>query len=403
MDDTTRPPPGMPSGPGRRFGPIRPLVLPLVPVALAVAVALGGGGCKQSPTPGPRPRPVSLDEAIQQQTQPSISAPALVNGDPVSWNELRPRLAEAAGRLVLEEVALEQLLNEALADRGLSLSPGDVARERDILLNTVDPEGARDRDQRLQLLEAVRVRRGLGAERLDGLLKRSAMLRKLVADRVEVTEPMVRQRYQTLYGEQYVVRAIILPTEADAARALRDLYAPPPQTGAAEPEGAGGGAGGEPGDPAAAQGEGEGQGEREENPPIDPAVLRARFIDLAIQRSTDPSGDRGGLLDPISPADPTYPPALREAISRMTPGEVAGPMAIDGGADAPGGFALLLLEERLPPEPVSLDEVRDAIHRELQLRQERILMGELAERLLDSAEIRPLDPGLKWSWEARER
>lgn len=361
MDDTTRPRCGMPA--------LRTVRRSLLAALLAAVAA-----CQSSPPP--RQRPVPIDAVIQRATQPGVSAPALVNGDPVSWGELQPRLAEAAGRLVLEEVALERVLEDAFRERGLALSLTDIDREREILLQTVDPGGERDRDQQLQLLEAVRVRRGLGERRLEDLLRRSAMLRKLVADRVEVTESMIGQRHETLYGERFLVRAIVLPTEMEASRTLNDLLQPLIPEGLAPDA-----------DAAAA---------------IDPAALRARFIDLAIERSTDQTGLRGGLLEPISAADPTYPLALRQALPKLEPGRVHGPVAVDAGLEE-GGFALLLLEERLAAEPVALEQVRGQIAQELRLRQERILMGELAERMLTAAEIRPLDPGLRWSWEARER
>lgn len=352
------------------------------------AVALGVlllGGCASDPEPaGRQPVQVEPGALAARPLPPSATYPAMINGDPVAWGALRGRLAEAAGRLVLEEVALERILEQELAERGMELTPADIHAEQEILLRTVDTSGDRSRDERLQLLEALRTRRGLGQERLDALLRRSAMLRKLVTDKVTVEESMIEQRHQTLYGERYLVRAIVLPTEMEAARALRELTSP--GAGAAEQE--------QP--PPGFEEEAPGA------PAVNESDLRARFMQLAVDRSIDATAPRGGLLEPISPADPTYPQALRDMLGKLEPGVPSAPVAIDRG---PGqiGFAILLLEEILPAQDVTMEEVRETISVELRLRQERILMQDLATRLLDSADIRPLDAHLAWSWEARER
>ena len=355
-----------------------------------LALALGGallGACASDPGPAAR-QPVQVEPGAlaARPLPPSAIYPALINGDPVAWGALRGRLAEAAGRLVLEEVALERLLEQELADRGMELTPADIHAEQEILLSTVDGAGERSRDERLQLLEALRTRRGLGEERLNALLRRSAMLRKLVVDKVIVEELMVVQRHRTLYGERYLVRAIVLPTELDATQALRDLRQ---AEGAPDEE------------PPAPGVDAKAEGPTEAAPADDPA-LRARFMQMAMDQSIDATAARGGLLEPISPADPTYPAALRDMLPKLAPGRPSPPVAIDRGSDQMG-FAILLLEEAQPAQDVPLDDVRDEIAAELRLRQERILMQDLATRLLDSADIRPLDTHLAWSWEARER
>jgi hypothetical protein len=280
---------------------------------------------------------------------------ALINRQPVEWAQLQPALAEAAGALVLEEIALDRALAAEYRARLNTdpdgVSPARLADERRYLIESIRrtgaaPDGAED------LVRTLRRTRGLGDARFAALLKRSALMRELVAAQVVITPEAVQQRFEVRYGPKYRSRIITTATDAEAADALRELLA--------------------------------GQGD-----------LGARFVAMAARISTDESRTRGGQIEPISPADPAYSPALRAALARLEPGQLTGVL------DLQPGYAIALLEEKVPATQADFAEVRPDIEEELRRRQERLFMDSLARRLLLSADVSPLDPALGWSWNNR--
>ena len=264
---------------------------------------------------------------------------ALVNGRPVTLGEIAPLLLEAAGSIVIEEVALDLAIYAEARRLGVDVAADEIARELDLFLDAVTDAGlAPAGTARDQLLFDIRRARGLGPERFDRMLRRSALLRALVRDDDAVTDEMIALAHRISHGERRRPRLITTATLADAQAALDSI-----------------------------------------RDGMDFAEAAARF-------STDPSALRSGLVEPISPADPSYPDALRATLARMTVGEVRGPIAIDAG------YALARLEEILPPTGVTLDESRDSLARTLRLQEERRRMAAYADRLLDRAEVRMLDP-----------
>lgn len=267
-------------------------------------------------------------------------------------------MVEAAGAVALEEAALDIALRDALGARGIRMADLDLAAERTILveqLATAAPartlatnETPAARGERL--LAQLRAARGLGRERFDGFLRRNAALRLLVRDDVVLNESVLRQSYELQYGERIPARILVVDTIADATRAVERLDA------------------GEP------------------------------FAEVAALVSTDESASRGGLLEPVSPVDPTYASAIREALARLAPGEHSPPIAIETGV------AILRREpsETNQPSPrPALESVRDTLEREARLRQERILMGEKARELIRGSRITIFDDALDDAWRKR--
>jgi len=291
----------------------------------------------------------SSDAPRANQKQIDAARPALVvDGEPIRWEAIRDRLAEAAGASVLEEVVLDRRLADAAARAGVSLSAADVEEENRLYAAALAEGAAEGRDADAErLLERVRRRRGLGEARFSALTRRTALLRKLVQPDVEVSDAALREAYALRHGPRYEGRLITTATLREASEARAAV------------------ADGTP------------------------------FTEAAARRSTDVSAERGGLLEPISAADPTYPKSIRDALQRLEPGEVSLPIALDDG------YAVLKLERVIPPDGVTLEEARPRLRREVRLRQERILMNELARELLDDASVTVFDPALRWAWETR--
>lgn len=307
----------------------------------------GGGTVERKVTRGLEPAPKA--PSVANDERPLM----LVNGEPVRWDVMRGRLIEAAGAGVVEEVALEKALEKECTKQRVVVTPADIAAERDLFAQTLVSTGAmgmKDQAAADAVLEDVRRDRGLGDERFASLLRRTAMLRRLVQGEVAVTPAALDQAYMLKYGERLRARLITVPTPNDAAAALARIN------------------GGE------------------------------AFEVVATQVSTDLSAARGGLLDPVSPVDPTWPSALREALEKLQPGGVSPAFAVESG------YAIVKLEERTSASSgmPSLDTVRAELEREVRLRQERLLMARLARRLLSETDVSVADPKLREAWESRK-
>lgn len=279
------------------------------------------------------------------------AAPMTVGGEAVGWEDILPRLGEAAGGLVVEEVALERLLIREVARRGMAVSQDDLDRERLWLAASisgvgVSPASATEADQ---LIWQIRQRRGLGPVRYESLLRRNAMLRALVRERVEVRPDQVELAWRVQHGERVRVRIIVAPTQHDAQR-LRDVVL---------------------------------AGEA--------ASMKLRFAELAQRHSTDSSAPFGGLIEPFSIEDPAYEQTIRQSAALLEPGQTGPIVAIRNG------YAVVYLDERLQGDGVSLEHARPALTEQLRQRQERLMMDALASQLLAEARVHVIDPSLLWS------
>lgn len=291
---------------------------------------------EQSGVPQPRSAPLRASETA-----------ATINGQQIPWSELQPLLAEAAGGTILQEVAIDQQLEGELAKRGLTVSPNDIAAERELLAQTVVREAKATPADAERLLESVRRSRGLGEQRFASLLKRNAGMRKIVAPEVGINDDELHQAYEMRHGERYRVRVILVSSQSDATRIREQLLSATDN-------------------------------------------LSARFADEAMKSSTDSSAIRGGMLEPLSAADPLYPAAIRAAARTLEVGQISPVL----GADR--GFALLLMEQRLPGDGVSFEASAAELREEVRARRERVAMDDLARRMLRGSQIRAMDRSLDW-------
>ena len=120
----------------------------------------------------------------------------------------------------------------------------------------------------------------------------------------------------------------------------------------------------------------------------------ARFIVLATEHSSDVSAARGGLLDPITRVDATYPDAFREAVFAAPVGGLTPVVALDEG------FAVALVVGEQANEGVSLESARAELVERLRLDAQQRAIATLFERLRAQSRVEPLDDALEWSWKA---
>ncbi len=273
---------------------------------------------------------------------------ARIDGESVSWGELGSMLGEASGAMVLREIALDRAVKRECGLRGVVIDEKAINAEEARLLDSIERDTASPRVESGVMLESIRRTRGLGDVRYRRLLERNARLRALVGPSVQVADSEVEQAMQVRYGARYRVRAIVMATEREALQLKKELEK-------------------------------------------DGAALDVAFARAAALKSTDASAARGGLLEPISPADGSYPAAIRVLLPNLEPGKVSPVISVDRG------FAMFMLETRIDAtKPV--EGAFESAKAEIRVRKERIGMEAEAKRLLAKTQVTPLAPGLEWSW-----
>ncbi|GIW73492.1 MAG: hypothetical protein KatS3mg103_0014 [Phycisphaerales bacterium] len=279
---------------------------------------------------------------------------ALVDGMLLRREDLWPLLAERAGAAGLEALALDRAVARAAERAGITVDQADLDAERRVVEMALAGVGLSDSQQRSRVVAQARARRGWGPAWYASLLRRNALARKLVrADVPEPDESAIRRAYEGLYGPRRRVRVIVTASEREAA-GLADRVA-------------------------------QGLAESAE-------VGQARMVMLAVDHSRDESAARGGLLDPISRVDPTYPDAFRRAVFETPVGSLTPVVALDEG------FAVALVLEAIDGQDVPLESVRDELAQRVRLEDQQRAMARLLDDLRAQMRIEPLDPSLAWSW-----
>ncbi len=275
---------------------------------------------------------------------------ATVAGEPVYADDLYAWMSEYAGGTVLEELAVSRQVEKELTARGLKLDPSELDAERRNM--AVATDHTLSEAELAVAMRRVQQARGLGPSRFKALIERNAGLRRLVRDEIQVSDADVRAELNVKYGPRTRVRIIVTPAESDAIAARTRLEA----TSAAD--------------------------------------RSRRFAEEAALISFDPSASRGGEIEPLSAADSNYALAVREAVAKLTPGELSPIIRLENG------YALLLCEGSLAAVSPPADAEERARER-VKLREERIAMERLARRFLQSAQVTVFDRTLDWSWNAR--
>lgn len=346
----------------RELGPSpRPSRRQLPAATLLPLLSLLFVACTSTPPSDPASGPPTRDTQGLSASEQSVgnrapapgtsTTPAYAADEPVSWAQLSPLLAEASGRAILEEIALDRIIARELSARNLTISPDDVAAERTRLADALADEGVLTPTAANDTIESLRRARGLGPLRYQALLTRNAALRRLVGPPPEPTPDDITAHLNARFGEKILARILVLPSEREAADVRAQLAK-------------------------------------------DPAALTPTFARLATQRSIDASAPSGGLLRPFSLAEPTIPVSLRQVLAKLKDNELSPVVAIDGG------YALALIESRTPATtPTDEDRARAATR--VRAATQRRAMDSLAEELLKRAKVTPMDAGLSWSWEGR--
>ena len=286
-----------------------------------------------------------------QTATPSSATPArplaFIDNRPVSLADLAPLLLESAGGQSLLELTLDRRLEARIAQAKVTIDSAAIESERQSLTRTMT--AASDNDTAAIVLERIKAQRGLGEQRFAALLRRNAMLRALVKDGVVLTEEMLAQTHQALFGPQVTVRLITVATQQEAIAAATKLKLAPA------------------------------------------AALEHAFAELAIATSNDVSSGSGGLIPAFALADPNMPAPLRTAAAATTPGELSAVFQLDNG------YGLMLSKSRTQGDGSTLQARRTEVTAAARSRQERLAMERLARSIASEPGVMITDGALQWS------
>ncbi|RMF86097.1 MAG: hypothetical protein D6744_00340 [Planctomycetota bacterium] len=278
---------------------------------------------------------------------------AIVNGRAITRGELVDVLLDAYGVKVLQQMIVTELAKQETRARGIQVSRADVDREYETALARIAGEAGLSGDEdtpenRRHALNTVLEQKCISMPEFLLGMERNAHLRKLVEAEFEVDEDTLREEFARTYGERVVVRHIQIPVHD----------------------------------------------QRGLNRVVSLLQRGADFAQVARDESVNvETAPRGGELAPFTFDDTSIDPLIREMAFSLREGEISSPVKTDRY------FHILKLEQRIPPENVRFDDVRDQV---LDKMRERIIPQRMAARagdLFKRAKIKVLDLKLRARYE----
>jgi len=285
-------------------------------------------GCGEKTT-----KPVQNEVKLQKKTTSRVVG--IISGKSITREDMWVQLVEACGAEIFQDIMLTNAIQQELDKKHVpKITNEEIEYERSILLRTLQSNERVD-------LELILADRGYGEQRLDALCRRNAGLRKLVQPKIEVTEASVNRMFALMHGPKYPIQILVTSTLAQAAEA-RDKI----QSG-------------------------------------------ERFTTVAASMSIDPSAIQGGVVAPISPADPLWPTSVREQIQTLDVGDCSPPMLIED--------RWLLVTLTNPPtlQTVALLDVIEEMQQLSRLAMEQLEMDRLSKRFRSTTKSNIIDPVLK--------
>ncbi len=270
--------------------------------ALAVVVTLG---CDVESW-DPDPQPGQIDNAAAASDVRLVMA--TVNDEPIYMEDLHEILVTNYGMTMAQQLIANEVVEQEARRLGVTVNDDDIRAEDDYFIQRITGQSDVAPSHRRELLARMLAQQGMSHADYQRVLRREALLRKIVAPQVQPTDAEVHDEYDRQFGRQVQVRHIQVESLARAEQIL------------------------------------------------EMARDGVDFARLAQQYSLSPSAQQGGLMPPIGLMSKEWPPAIRDvAISLRQVGELSG--IIRTGT----AFHVLRLERDIPPQDIEFDQVADAL------------------------------------------
>lgn len=271
------------------------------------------------------------DDVLGQARMDALSqAVGRVNGTTITYEQLAKECVERYGREVLDNLVNRTIIQQACAERGITVSEAEVNQE----IITLSKKFGLAVEQYYQLLEAER---GLTAiqYRRDVVWPMLAM-KKLAGRNVEITREMMRDAYIDNYGPRVKARMIVL----DNLRRAQDTWE-----------------------------------KARQNPD--------EFERLARDLSVEPNSRAlGGTVPPIRRNSGAHEEIRKAAFAMKESGEISGIIQVDASQ-----YVILKYEGRTEPVEHDPKDVEAQLHAELEEREVARLLGETFQKIQSAARV----------------
>jgi len=272
---------------------------------------------------------------------------AWVNGKPIRKSEVAQILWQGRGRRILDELIVLEAVRQRARQKQITSSEDLIDQEWDRILQDMAPHQT-PREQ-LALLDYMLENRGMTRAEFDLIVRRQALLRRLVDPNVAIDEEMIAQEFERQHGRKVEVRVLLVSSLRRIEQAQKRLAA----------------------------------GES--------------FAEVVSQMSEDEATlSRGGLWGPFTQNDEQIPPALREAAFRLEKVGQRGQIIryFDKGADHEW-WGLVELTQVIPADEMEMTKVRGELEAILKERQIRRRMLQLQQELQLKTKVEIVDPILR--------
>jgi parvulin-like peptidyl-prolyl isomerase len=274
-------------------------------------------------------------DPAQRKAQPGVAA--TINGKPITIEQLQNECLERYGADVLEGEINRKILEQELGRRKITITQQDLDAEvaRAAESYGVFKKGTTEPDVDAWLKQVTAHDGATVDIYQDDAVWPSVALKKLVGDKVQVTNEDLQKGFESSYGERVEVLAIVLGDQRQAQRVWDDLRKNPTQAYFEE---------------------------QAENYSIEPASRANRGKVPPIRRHSG-----AGVIE-------------QEAF-KLKAGELSGIVAVDEQ------FIILRCVGRTQPVQVDFESVKNNLYKDLHEKKIRVEMNKEFDRLLASAQI----------------
>jgi foldase protein PrsA len=275
------------------------------------------------------------DETIPATTEErQRTAFARVNGESITYEALADECVSMYGKEVLENLINRTIVRQACAERGITVSEGEVDQE----ILEISKKFGLAVDQWYKMLEAER---GLKPQQYrQNVIWQMLALKKLAGKEVTITREMMQMAYEDNYGPRVKCRMIVMDNPRRATEKWELIKANPDD-----------------------------------------------FESLARDYSMEPNSRAlGGMIPPIRKHSEGTHKEIRKAAFAFKK-DVAEPQISPILQVGPSQYVILKYEGHTEPVEHSVDDVQAQLHAELEEREVQKMVGQTFENLQQSARI----------------
>ncbi|MCP4378695.1 MAG: hypothetical protein GY794_21280 [bacterium] len=265
---------------------------------------------------------------------------AIVNGQKITMRKIHEILVDGYGLAIAQQILRCEIVRQAATSKGITVTDKEVSTEHERALDITFPMAGTDAE-RQQMLNQLLRSRNVTYSTWRLIMRRNALLRKMIGTDFAVPEEVVRSTFNKRHGRMVVVSHIETKSLV-AAKLVKSLAA------------------------------------------------TRDFAALAREYSVNPTGKTGGKLPPIGQNTPQISPALKQVALAMTKiGEISDPVQVSSR------FHILKLERIIAPKKVKYADEKDKISNELKEQMIRKASNRLLEKLIEVADVEFVNPSLK--------